>query len=183
MILETTRALVQLFKTVEPNTHLSQGSIVELAELPAVILSGPVAQEVSLRQRDGERITAIDKESGIAIRDLPPRWYNLQFNVAFSCTAIMDLLRIMENCSRLPQRHPLLQAVGEERRREYSWAWKTFPAVQAAPNVSEVAEGRGELTIFDVEVYSDLRETVPLIRVVEIDIEMPKGADKVTIGE
>jgi hypothetical protein len=183
MILETTRALVQLFKEIEPNTHLSPGSIVELAKLPAIILSGPIAVEVTRRQRDGERITVVDVENGIAVRDKPPRWYNLQFSVAFSCNATIDLLQIMENCSRLPQAHPLLQAVGEERTREYSWAWKTFPAVQAVPNVSEVVEGHGELTIYDVEVYGDLRETVPLIRVIEIDVETPKGTDKIKIGE
>jgi hypothetical protein len=183
MILETTRALVQLFKGVEPNTHLSSGSIVELAKLPAIILIGPVVQEVARRQRDGERITVVDEDNGTAIRDKPPRWYNLQFDVTFSCTATMDLLRIMESCSRLPQKNPLLRATSAERARDYSWAWKTFPSVQTVPNVSEVVEGRGELTIYDVEVYSDLRDVVPLIRVIEINVETPKGTDKLKIGE
>ena len=181
MILETTRTLVQLFKTIEPNTHLSAGSIVELAKLPAIILSGPVAQEIKRRQRDGERLTVIDKENFVAIHEKPPRWYNLQFSVAFSCEAAMDLLRIMESCSRLPQRAPLLKAVAEERTREYSWEWRVFPAVQTVPNVSEVVEGRGELTVYDVEVYSDLREITPLIRVVDIEMEMPEGADRVRV--
>jgi hypothetical protein len=183
VILETTRTLVQLFKEVEPNTHLSPGSIVELAELPAIVLSGPIAQEVKRRQRDGERITVIDEENGEAVREKPPRWYNLQFIVMFSCTAVADILRIMESCSRLPQKHPLLRAADGERVREYSWAWRTFPAVQSFPNVSEVVEGRGELTVYDVEVYGDIRETVPLIRIVEIDMETPQGADKLRIGE
>ena len=183
MILETTRALIRLFKTVEPNTQLSAGSIVELAKLPAVILSGPILQEVKRKRRDGERLTVIDKESNTAIREVPPRWYDLQFNVAFSCESSIDFLKLVWNCSVLSQQYPLLQAVGEERTREYSWEWRVPPALQTVPNVSQIVEGRGEITVYDVEVYGNLRESVPLIRVVEIDIETPKGADKVTIGE
>ncbi len=55
MILETTTALVQLFKTIEPNTHLLAGSIVELANLPAIVLTGPVLHEV-LRRRNTKSI-------------------------------------------------------------------------------------------------------------------------------
>jgi hypothetical protein len=183
VILATTRTLVQLFKSVEPNTHLSPGSIVELARLPAIILTGPILSEVKKRQRDAERITVIDKENYQAVREKPPRWYDMQFNVAFSCVSSLELLHIIEECSRLPQKNPLLLATGEERSREYSWAWRVFPAMQTTPNVSEVVEGRGELTVYDVEVYSDVREMTPLIRVIDIDLEMPSGMDKVTIGE
>ena len=169
MILAATRALIQLFKSMEPNTHLSPGSIVELATLPAIILTGPVVHEVFRKQRDAERITAIDEDSRIAVHEKPPRWYNMQFNVAFSCAASMDLLKFLEACSRLPQQYPVIKAEGEERTREYSWSWKTFPSAYPAPNVSEVIEGRGELMVYDVEVYSDMREIVPLVEVFDVD--------------
>ena len=174
MILATTRALVQLFKSMEPNTHLSQGSIVELAKLPAIILTGPVVSEVLRRQRDAERITVIDENNRIAVHEKSPRWYNMQFGVALSCAANMDLLKLMESCSRLPQQYPVIKAVGEERTREYSWGWRSFPSAYPAPNASEVIEGRGELMVYDVEVYSDLRETVSLVEAFElgeIDVE------------
>jgi hypothetical protein len=170
MIAATTRALIRAFRSIEPNTHLAQRSIVELETLPAVVLTGPLLQEVLRRRRDAERITAVDLEAGHAVREKPPRWYNMRFNVAFSAESNIDLLETIAKCSKLPQRVPLLRAEGAERIREYSWRWSAFPSASTAPNVSEVCEGRGELTVEDVEVYSDIRELVPLIRVVELDL-------------
>ena len=170
MITATTRALIRAFRTAEPNTHLAQRSIVELETLPAVILTGPLLQEVAKRQRDAERITSIDIEEGKAIREKPPRWYNMRFNVAFTAVSNIDLLAVMEKCSRLPQTTPLLRAEGAERVREYSWRWSAFPSINYAPNISEVCEARGELTVDDVEVYSDVRELVPLIVTVCLDL-------------
>lgn len=170
MIIETAKALIQLFKTVEPNTHLSMGNVVELATLPAVILDGPVLQEVTRRQRDAEKITAIDPGNMAAVREKPPRWYNLQFNVAFSDETKFGLLALLERFSRLAQGSRLLLAVGEERTREYSWMWRVPPSANTEPNVSEIAEGRGELIVHDVEVYGDIRETIPLIRVIELGL-------------
>ncbi len=170
MIVETTKALIQLFKTVEPNTHLSMGNVVELATLPAVVLNGPALQEVTRRQRDAEQITAIDMENFLAVRERPPRWYHLQFNVSFSCETMTDLLVLTESFLRLAQGCRLLQAVGAERTREYSWGWRVPPGANVEPNISEIFEGRGELIAHDVEVYGDIRETIPLIRVIELGL-------------
>ena len=39
-----------------------------------------------------------------------------------------------------------------------------------SPNVSQVYQGRGSITIFDVEIYSDIREVIPLIEKINVDI-------------
>jgi hypothetical protein len=169
MIAETTRTLIRTFRTIEPNTHLAQRSITELERLPAVVLTGPLIQEVTKRRRDAERITTIDVENANAVREIPPRWYTLRFNAIFTAESNIDLLSVIESCSRLPQRVPLLRAEAAERIREYSWRWSTFPSVSNAPNVSEVCEGRGELIVDDVEVYSDICELVPLIVTIRLD--------------
>lgn len=171
MITETTRALIKLFKGLEPNTHLSAGSIVELAELPAIVLSGPVATEKKRLMRDPDRIVAYDYENGVAVKEIPPRWYDLTFNAAFSCKSTLELVELMERCSRLAQSHKLLTAEGEERTRQYLWAWQRPPSVYNVPNVSEVCEGRGDLIVYDVEVYSDIRETVPMITKVSLELK------------
>ncbi len=170
MIVETTRALIRLFKTIEPNTILNAGNVVEIATLPAIVLNGPVAVEKKRLMRDPERITAIDIENNIAVREVPPRWYDLQFSVAFSCKSTLELIELMEECSRLAQRSNLLKAENDERTRMYSWAWRTLPSVYNVPNISEVCEGRGELVIHDVEAYSGIRENIPLIKVIDIDV-------------
>ncbi|MDR1021025.1 MAG: hypothetical protein LBL73_09730 [Synergistaceae bacterium] len=169
MILATARALMKALRDIEPNTQLSQGAITELASLPALVLTGPAVQEVTRLRRDAERITAKDIGGSVAVREVPPRWYDLRFNAAFAAKSNIGLMEIMERCSRLPQRKPLLRAEGEERTREYSWRWGAFPSAASNPNVSGVCEGRGEIVISDVEVYSDIRETVPLILSVEFD--------------
>ena len=96
--------------------------------------------------------------------------YNMRFNVALSAKGNIDLIQIMEKCSRLPQQFPLLNAETEERVREYSWRWSAFPSIISTPNLSELVERRGELVISDVEVYSDIRTTAPLIQRIEFDL-------------
>lgn len=169
MIAETTRALVKTLRGIEANTLLSQGSIIELAELPALILTGPTIRETSKLNRDAERITAKDTENSVAVREVPPRWYDLRFGAAFSAKSNGDLLGLIEKCSRLPQKMPLLRAASGGRTREYPWRWSAFPSVISNLNASEAFEGRGEITVSDVEVYSDIRETVPLIEIIEFD--------------
>ena len=164
MIVAATRSLIRLFKTIEQNTILSAGNIAELATLPAIVLNGPVAVEKKRLHRDPERITAYDYENNIAVSEVVPRWYDLQFGVAFSCKSTLELVEIMEKCSRLNQSAKVLKAEGEERTREYSWAWRNLPSVYNVPNISEVCEGRGDLVIYDVEVYSNIRETAPLVQ-------------------
>ncbi len=183
MIVETTRALVRLFRTVEPNTHLSAGGIVELAKLPAIVLSGPIATEKKRLMRDSERITAIDLESKVAVREVPPRWYDLRFSVAFSCKSTAELLELMEKLSRLGQGFKVLKAEGKERTREYLWSWQMLPSVYNEPNISEVCEGRGDLIIYDVEVYSGIRENVPLIRSVDLTFDTGMGEDHIRVEE
>jgi hypothetical protein len=176
MILAATRALVKALREVEPNTQLSQGPVVELAALPALVLTGPMIQEAAKLRRDAERITAIDMENSRAVREIPPRWYDLRFNAAFSAKSSIDLLEAMERCSRLPQQKPLICAESETRTRKYSWRWGSFPSASPNPNVSEVAEGRGEVIVSDVEVYSDIQTTAPLIVGVIFDATGEKWA-------
>jgi hypothetical protein len=169
MILAATRALIKLIRDIEQNVHLSQGSIVEIAEIPALILTGPMIQEVTKLHRDGERITAKDLEKSNAVREVPPRWYNLRFSVTFTAKSNIDLLGVMEECSRLQQQTPLISAESKDRARKYSWRWNLFPSVSTNMNISEVVEEHGEIIISDVEVYSDIRTTIPLIETVEFD--------------
>jgi len=183
VIVETTRALIRLFKTVEPNTHLSAGNIVELAKLPAIVISGPIATEKKRLMRDPERITVIDLENKVAVREVPPRWYDLRFSVALSCKSTLALVELMETCSRLAQGYKVLKAEGEERTREYLWSWQTPPSVYSEPNISEVCEARGDLIVHDVEVYSNIRENVPLITEIGTEFDTGRGKDNVTVKE
>ena len=135
------------------------------------------------RRRDGERITAIDLENRQAVRSMPPRLYNLSFSVTLSCETIADLLNLIERFSVFPQSYPLIRAVGENRTRGYSWGWRSPPTVRGALNASEIAEGTGDLLVFDVEVYGDLRELSPLIRVIEIETDTQTGEDVLIVKE
>ena len=167
MITAATRALIKLFKIIEPNTILSAGSITEISELPAIVLSGPIAGEKRRMRREFEEITAYDRENNTATVERAPRWYDLSFNAAFSCKSTLELVKLMEECSRLNQREPVIEAIDEQdssRKRIYSWAWRNLPSVYNAPNLSEVCEGRGDLIIYDVEVYNGLYREVPLIQ-------------------
>ena len=74
MIVAATRALIKLFRKIEPNVILSAGNITELSELPAIILSGPVASEKRQMRRDGETIANFDYKNQTAIVEKAPRW-------------------------------------------------------------------------------------------------------------
>lgn len=172
MIEETIRSLIKLFRErIEENTVLSAGSIVEIAKLPVIVLSGPLMTEKKRLMRDPERITAIDEESGKAVREIPPRWYDLRFDVNISCESNLDMLGFITEFSRLNQNSPLLTARNDERERQYLWRWEKFPSVVTAPNVSQVCQARGELIVYDVEIYSGVREVWPLIEKVQIEVE------------
>ena len=175
MIEETIRELIKLFREqIEENTVLSAGSIVEIAKLPVIVLNGPMMTEKKRLMRDPERITAIDEEAGKAIREIPPRWYDLRFDVNITCESSIELIGIMKKCSRINQASPLLTARNEERERQYLWRLEKFPDTVTTPNISQVYQGRGGLIVFDVEIYSELREVWPLIRKVSAEIDYDK---------
>ncbi len=172
MIEETTRELIRLFREqIEENTVLSAGSIVEIAKLPAIVLNGPTLTEKKRLMRDPERITVIDEDTGQAVREIPPRWYDLRFDVNISCDSNLALVKLIEKCSRVNQGYSLLTAKNEGQERQYLWRWETPPQVSTTPNISQVAQGRAGLIVYDVEVYSEIREVWPLIEKVSIDID------------
>ena len=172
MIEETTRELIKLFRErIEQNTVLSAGSIVEIAKLPVIVLNGPLMTEKKRLMRDPERITAIDTEAGKAIREVPPRWYDVRFDVNMTCASSLELIALMEKCSRANQACPLLTAKNDERERQYLWRWEKFPDTVTTPNISQVYQGRGELIVYDVEIYSGIREVWPLIEKIQIEVQ------------
>ena len=175
MIEETTRALIRLLREqVEANTILSAGSIVEIATLPVIVLNGPTLIEKKRLMRDPERITVIDEQSQQAIREIPPRWYDLRFDLNFSCESNLDLIRLIEKCSRVNQGYSLLTAQNEQRERQYLWRWETPPQVSTTPNISQVAQGRAGIIVYDVEIYSEIREVCPLLDAFSIEIDKDK---------
>ena len=164
MIEETTRELIKFFREhVEENTVLSAGSIVEIAKLPVIVLNGPTLTEKKRLMRDPERITVIDEEAGKAIREIPPRWYDLRFDVNISCESNLELINLFEKFSRLNQGYSILTAKRNERERQYLWRWEKAPQVSTTPNISQVYQGQAGIIIYDVEVYSEIREVWPLI--------------------
>ena len=172
MIEETTRELIRLFREqVEENTVLSAGSIVEIAKLPVIVLNGPTLTEKKRLMRDPERITVIDEEAGQAIREIPPRWYDLRFDVNISCESNLALVKLIEKLSRLNQGYSLLTAENEQRERQYLWRWEIPPQVSTTPNISQVSQGRAGIIVYDVEVYSEIREVWPLIEKVSLEID------------
>lgn len=183
MIVEAIRELVKCFRTIEQNTHLNTGGIVELARLPAIVLNGPSLAEKKRLARDAERLTAIDNDDLISAREVPPRWYDVRFDVNLAAGSVPELLGLLAGCARLPQSVPLLTAKTAERERRYSWGWITPPSYSGAPNISEVAEGRGALVIHDVEIYSGIREIVPLILSIEADINSGPATESVVLKE
>ncbi|WP_321822926.1 FtsZ/tubulin family protein [Pyramidobacter piscolens] len=179
MILESTRALLRLFKTVEPNTHLSPGGITELEAVPAIVLEGPEPIEAMDMRRAGYKIEVYDDDTETFVREPAPRFFDLRFTVSLSTDNVMELLRLLERCSQLAHNLPLLQAAQETtgREREYSWEWERFPTGSGAPNVSEVCEAVGTLKIRDVEVFSGERVTGPYITKVKTDIRAERSLD------
>ena len=175
MIEETTRELIRLFREqVEENTVLSAGSIVEIAMLPVIVLNGPTLTEKKRLMRDPERITVIDYETRQAVREIPPRWYDLRFDVNISCDSNLALVKLIEKCSRVNQGYSLLTAKNEERERQYLWRWETPPQVSTTPNISQVAQGRAGIIIYDVEIYSEIREVWPLLDAISFEIDRDK---------
>ena len=171
MIVDTVRKLVKLLReNICENTTLSAGSIVEISKLPVLILNGPTLTEKKRLMRDPERITVIDTEAGQAVREVPPRWYDLQFDVNISCNSNLELLNMIAAFSKLNQAKNLITAIRDERERSYLWYWRVMAGASINPNVSQVYQGRGSITIFDVEIYSDIREVIPLIEKINLDI-------------
>ena len=170
MIVETTRELIKLLRSeVCENVVLSAGNIVELSKLPAIILNGPVLSEKKRLAHDPERIYAIDLENEVAVSEVPPRWYDLRFDVNISCESSLAMLEFIEKFSRLAQKNRLLIAANDLRERKYLWAWRTLPGLATDPNISQVFQGRGEIVIYDVEIYSGIQEIWPLIKKVNIE--------------
>ena len=173
MIVATTRALIKMLRAnIFENVVLSAGNITEISELPVIILNGPTMSEKKRLMRDAERLRAIDYETLQASYEVPPRWYDLRFNINISCQGNLELIETFEEFSRVNQKCPLLKAVSNEREREYSWFWNVIPGSAVDPNISQVYQGRGELRIYDVEVYSNIREIWPLIDKVKAEFDM-----------
>lgn len=173
MIVETVRTLIRLLRAnVFENVVLSAGSIVEITEMPAIILNGPELIEKKLLMRDAERLVTIDIDNEQAVREVPPRWYDLHFDVNISCSGNLELIELFEKFSRINQKFPLIEAINEERERKYSWFWGVTPGSKIDPNISQVYQGNGELIIYDVEVYSDIREVWPLITTVMAEFDV-----------
>lgn len=177
MIRESTRALIQLFKTVEPNTHLSPGGITELERVPAIVLEGPEPVEAMDMRRAGYKITETDRDAETYAREPSPRFFDLRFAVSLSAENALDLLNLLERCSQLAQNSPVLTVTQEdtEREREFSWEWERFPSGSGEPNVSEIYEATGSLKIRDVEVHSGMTEEGKLITEIITDIEAERG--------
>ena len=171
MIFETTRELRKLLqKQTEVKTVFSAGSIVEISTLPVIVLNGPTLTEKKRLMRDPVRITVIDNENGQARREVPPRWYDLHFDVNISCDDYWEMLRLFEKLSRINQSDSLLTAKRGERERKYLWRWELPPQVSTIPNISQVHQGRAGIIIYDVEVYSGIYEELRLIEKVNADI-------------
>ena len=175
MIVETVRALIKMLREeVFENVVLSAGSIVEITKLPVVILNGPELKEKKRLARDPDRIAAIDIENEKAVYEVPPRWYDLYFDVNVSCKNNLELLSLIANLSRLNQRKRLITAENDKRERQYTWGWHSIVSSAVNPNISQVYQGHGEIVIYDVEVYSDIQEVWPLIKKVNVEIEHDK---------
>jgi len=170
MIVETVRALIKMLKSeLCENVVLSAGNIVEISKLPVIILNGPVLQEKKRLARDPDRISVIDEENEVAVLEVPPRWYDLRFDVNISFDNSLSMLEFIEKFSILAQKNRLIKAVNDLRERQYIWAWRTLPGLDTKPNISQVFQGRGEIVIYDVEVYSGIQEVLPLIKKVNVE--------------
>jgi len=170
MIVETVRALIKMLKSeLCENVVLSAGNIVEISKLPVIILNGPVLQEKKRLARDPDRISVIDEENEVAVLEVPPRWYDLRFDVNISFDNSLSMLEFIEKFSILAQKNRLIKAVNDLRERQYIWAWRTLPGLDTKPNISQVFQGRGEIVIYDVEVYSGIQEVWPLIKKVNVE--------------
>ena len=184
MIVAATRALIKMLRAnIFENVVLSAGNITEISELPVIILNGPVMSEKKRLMRDAERLRVIDMETMQAAYEVPPRWYDLRFDVNVSCNGNLELIEIFEEFSRINQKCPLIKAVGNDREREYSWYWNALPGSAVDPNISQVYQGRGSLTVYDVEVYSNIREIWPLIEKVMAEFEINGAGELLEVSE
>ena len=171
MIVETTKELARIIQeNTNVKTVLNAGSIVEISKLPVIVLNGPALTEKKRLMRDPERITVIDKEAGQAVREIPPRWYDLHFDVNISSEDYFELLGLFEKLSRINQSCHLITAQRGELERQYLWRWETPPAVSTIPNISQVHQGRARIIVYDVEVYSGIYDELRLIKKVNAEI-------------
>lgn len=172
MIIETTRSLIELLRTrIEPNTILSTGAITEISQIPIIVLNGPSLTEKKRLMRDPARITKID--DGKAIREVPPRWYDLRFDVNLACESNLKLLEFIEKFSQLNQSHITILAKNDDRgERIYTWGWNLMASSNVFPNVSQVFQGKGEIIVYDVEIYSNIINEVPLISEVQPEVNL-----------
>jgi hypothetical protein len=175
MLKETFEQVLSLFRSVEPNTNQSQGDILQLKTLPAIVLTGPRLEE-DKRMRSQAKLVAVDKESGTYEKEKTPRWYHLIYDVLIATETFRELADRLENLSRLAQSAPLITVEQENtgRVRKYGWDWATFPGNSGKPNFSGVYEATGRMIVWDVEIYSGVVETGPLITSIVMDF-IPVG--------
>ena len=192
MIVETTRELIRTFqelffemypeifgnlspeeqkKELAKRVVLSAGAITEISQLPVIVLNGPILREKKRLMRDPARITKID--DGKAIREVPPRWYDLRFDVSLACESNLELLELIEKFSQLNQSHITISAKNDDRgERIYTWSWNLMAGSDVLPNGSQVFQGKGEIIVYDVEIYSDVINEVPLISEVQPEVNL-----------
>jgi hypothetical protein len=170
LLKETCERVLSLFRSIEPNTHQSQGDITQLRALPAIVLTGPKLEE-DKRMRSQAKLLATDKEASIYEKEKVPRWYHLVYEVIIAAETFRALMDRLEDLSRLAQSAPLITVEQEStgRVRQYDWDWRTFPSNAGKPNFSGVYEATGQMIVWDVEIYSGVVETGPLITSVEIE--------------
>jgi hypothetical protein len=192
LLKETCEQVLTLFRSIEPNTNQSQGDITQLKGLPAIILTGPRLNEVK-NMRSQAKLVEIDKINMEYTKEKAPRWYDLVYDVLAATETFRELMDRLESLSRLAQSEPLLTVEQDAtgRVRQYSWEWGTFPGNSGRPNTSGVYEAVGQLIVRDIEIYSGVTETGPLIRTIEIGIApdsgdatgmpCPAGADEIKI--
>jgi hypothetical protein len=166
---------------VEANTNQSQGDITQLKGLPAIVLTGPKLEE-DKRMRSQAKLVAIDKESLAYVKEKTPRWYHLIYEVMIATETFRELADRLEGLSRLAQSAPLITAEQEStgRVRQYGWDWSVFPSNAGRPNFHGVYEATGRMIVWDVEIYSGVVETGPLIT--SIVMEFVSGGEEDGIG-
>lgn len=92
-----------------------------------------------------------------------------------SCESRLALVKLIEKCSRVNQGYSLLTAANDDHERQYLWRLETLPQVSTTPNISQVSQGRAGIIVYDVEVYSGIREVWPLIQLIQkVSMEIDK---------
>ena len=96
-----------------------------------------------------------------------------------SCRSSIELLELIEKLSRLAQSEKLLTAKNEKRERQYLWAWQSMASFAVEPNISQVFQGKGEIIIYDVEIYSGIQsEEYQLIHETALEITTEETGEK-----